>query len=101
MVDIGPSCAENSGYGVDVCAPRSTSNGSSTAASGDVARTLCRSAIGRLVYAFGADAIHALAGDPPAALRLGCREVLASGGQPVEVVGLLLEAAATAACGAS
>jgi tRNA(Arg) A34 adenosine deaminase TadA len=57
--------------------------------------------VGRLVYALGADAIYALAGDPPDALRLGCREVLARGGRPVEVVGPLLEAEAAGAFGGS
>lgn len=55
------------------------------------------SGVVRLVYALGAEAIYALTGDPPDALRLGCREVLARGGRPVEVVGPLLESEAAAA----
>jgi tRNA(Arg) A34 adenosine deaminase TadA len=55
------------------------------------------SGVSRLVFAIGAEAIYALTGHPPEALRLGCREVLARGGRPVEVVGPLLEAEAAAA----
>jgi tRNA(Arg) A34 adenosine deaminase TadA len=53
--------------------------------------------VARLVFAIGAERIYALTGDPPEALRLGCREVLARGGRPVEVVGPLLEEEAAAA----
>lgn len=46
--------------------------------------------IGRVVYGLDSAAIHAMAGDAPDQLRLSCREVLASGGRPVTVVGPLL-----------
>jgi tRNA(Arg) A34 adenosine deaminase TadA len=55
------------------------------------------SGVARVVFAIGAESIYALAGDPPEALRLGCRDVLARGGRPVEVVGPLLEEEAAAA----
>jgi tRNA(Arg) A34 adenosine deaminase TadA len=47
--------------------------------------------IGRLVYGVGAARFYALIGPTPTQLDLSCREVFARSGQPIEVIGPLLE----------
>jgi tRNA(Arg) A34 adenosine deaminase TadA len=45
----------------------------------------------RVVYGLGQSSLYAMTGDPTLKLPLGCREVLAHGGHPTEVIGPALE----------
>jgi tRNA(Arg) A34 adenosine deaminase TadA len=47
--------------------------------------------VGRVVYALSEDGLYALTGDSPHKLPVGCREVLAHGARPIEVLGPALE----------
>lgn len=47
--------------------------------------------VGRVVYALSEDGLYALTGDTPHKLPLGCREIFAHGGRPIEVLGPALE----------
>ncbi len=47
--------------------------------------------VGRIVYALSEDGLYAMTGDSPHKLPVGCREVLAHGGRPIEVLGPALE----------
>jgi tRNA(adenine34) deaminase len=47
--------------------------------------------VGRVVYALSEDGLYAMTGDTPHKLPLGCREVFAHGGRPIEVLGPAIE----------
>ncbi len=47
--------------------------------------------VGRVVYALSEEGLYAMTGDSPHQLLLSCRDVLAHGGRPVEVLGPALE----------
>jgi tRNA(adenine34) deaminase len=47
--------------------------------------------VGRIVYALSEDGLYAMTGDSPHKLPVGCREVLAHGGRPIEILGPALE----------
>jgi tRNA(Arg) A34 adenosine deaminase TadA len=47
--------------------------------------------VGRMVYALSEEGLYAFTGDSPEKLLLSCRDVLARGGRPVEVLGPMLE----------
>ena len=50
--------------------------------------------VGRVVYALSEDGLYSMTGDSPHKLPVGCREVLARGARPIEVLGPALEAEA-------
>ena len=47
--------------------------------------------VGRVVYALSEDGLYSMTGDSPHKLPVGCREVLAHGTRPIEVLGPALE----------
>jgi tRNA(Arg) A34 adenosine deaminase TadA len=47
--------------------------------------------VGRIVYALSEAGLYAMTGDSPHKLPVGCREVLAHGGRPIEVLGPALK----------
>jgi tRNA(adenine34) deaminase len=47
--------------------------------------------VGRVVYALSEDGLYAMTGDSPHKLPVGCREILAHGAHPIEVLGPALE----------
>ncbi len=47
--------------------------------------------VGRIVYALSEEGLYAFTGDSPYKLLLSCREVLAHGARPIEVLGPALE----------
>jgi len=47
--------------------------------------------VGRVVYALSEEGLYALTGDSPHKLLLSCRDVLARGARPIEVLGPMLE----------
>lgn len=47
--------------------------------------------VGRVVYALSEDGLYAMTGNSPHKLPVGCREVLAHGARPIEVLGPTLE----------
>ena len=53
---------------------------------------LYNAGIGRVVYAISGATLRERRGNPPEALALPCRDVVARGGRPVEVIGPVAEA---------
>lgn len=47
--------------------------------------------VGRVVYALSEDELYAMTGDSPHKLPVGCREILAHGARPIEVLGPAIE----------
>jgi tRNA(Arg) A34 adenosine deaminase TadA len=47
--------------------------------------------VGRVVYALSEDGLYGVTGDSPHKLPVGCREVLAHGARPIEVLGPAIE----------
>ena len=47
--------------------------------------------VGRVVYALSEDGLYAMTGDSPHKLPVGCREILAHGARPIEVLGPAIE----------